>query len=148
MTFRNARDAAARGAVPIPEAYDKWPGGWSLMTALAKTEYPGPLDCFGIHNLLINSSGSHVGDFLLDWFETYGNTFKATVAFDPVVSIYLYFILVNWHQSHLCALSDIHNRAGPHQGNPGDGVRPFLEGYVGAGMHWIGVFIIIFRPRL
>ncbi|KAJ7887589.1 cytochrome P450 [Mycena olivaceomarginata] len=65
MTFRNARDAAARGAVPIPEAYDKWPGGWSLMTALAKTEYPG--------------------DFLLDWFETYGNTFKATVAFDPVI---------------------------------------------------------------
>ncbi|KAJ7368901.1 cytochrome P450 [Mycena albidolilacea] len=65
MTFRNARDAAARGAGPIPEAYDKWPGGWSLMTALAKTEYPG--------------------DFLLDWFETYGNTFKATVAFDPVI---------------------------------------------------------------
>ncbi|KAF7352323.1 hypothetical protein MVEN_01196000 [Mycena venus] len=63
--FKNSRDAASRGAVTPPVAYDRWPGGWGLMKAMSKTEYPG--------------------DFLIDWFEQYGNTFTAKVAFNSTI---------------------------------------------------------------
>lgn len=39
--FQHARDAASRGAVPIPVIQDKWPGGLSQVAAMVKSEYPG-----------------------------------------------------------------------------------------------------------
>ncbi|KAJ7833278.1 cytochrome P450 monooxygenase pc-3 [Mycena leptocephala] len=66
--YQNTRDAAARGATPIPVVYDKWPGGISLITSVLKSFTAG-----------------YPGDFLQDWCERYGNTVTANLMFTPTI---------------------------------------------------------------
>ncbi|KAJ7609553.1 cytochrome P450 [Mycena polygramma] len=63
--YRFARDAASRGAVPIPLVHNKWSAGFPQIAAMSKSEYPG--------------------DFLQDWSEQYGNTVMVKPMFDPVI---------------------------------------------------------------
>jgi hypothetical protein len=46
--YCDRRDAEAQGAVLIPQLQDKWPGGLSIIAAIAnglKTGYPGKFFC-------------------------------------------------------------------------------------------------------
>ncbi|KAJ7924700.1 cytochrome P450 monooxygenase pc-3 [Mycena leptocephala] len=63
--FQHARDAASRGAVPIPVIQDKWPGGLSQVAAMVKSEYPG--------------------DFLQNWCDQYGHTVMGKVFLEPAI---------------------------------------------------------------
>jgi hypothetical protein len=52
--WQNTRDAAARGATPIPVVYDKWPGGLSLIASVLKSftaGYPGQSSATQIHKV-------------------------------------------------------------------------------------------------
>ncbi|KAF8160351.1 cytochrome P450 [Mycena galopus ATCC 62051] len=63
--FQFAREAASRGAVPIPVVHDKWPGGLSLVASIRAEAYPA--------------------DFLKKWCEEYGNTVMAKIMFDRAI---------------------------------------------------------------
>ncbi|KAJ7485205.1 cytochrome P450 monooxygenase pc-2 [Mycena galericulata] len=71
---QQARDAASRGAAPIPLVHDKWQGlGLTLVSEmmtsfrkLFRTGYPG--------------------DFLRHWFDQYGNTVMAKILFEREIS--------------------------------------------------------------
>ncbi|KAF7358094.1 Glycosyltransferase family 39 protein [Mycena venus] len=57
-------DAQQRGAVPIPQIPDSWPGGLSNLVSIGKRLTSG-----------------YPGDFLLHWFEEYGNTILVRLLF-------------------------------------------------------------------
>ncbi|KAJ7755198.1 cytochrome P450 [Mycena metata] len=62
--YQQAREAASLGAVRLPVVYDRWPGGLSLISKMAKSFKEG-----------------YPGDFLEEWCEQYGNTLVTKVLF-------------------------------------------------------------------
>ncbi|KAF9460985.1 cytochrome P450 monooxygenase pc-3 [Collybia nuda] len=63
VQFSHRSEAAKRGAALIPHVHDKWPGGFSITSAMVnsfKTGYPG--------------------DIFVEWSKQYGNTFYLNLA--------------------------------------------------------------------